>query len=162
MRFRHHRSAIVRSIEAVALVFALSGATVVADTVVPGPDVTSRVIVRASASAQSTQVASLAPGQQAELTGSVPNWYEVRTSTGVSGFVSKRWTRVVPSSGPPPASPGSASPAFTIDVLDVGRGLSVLVRGSDFALLYDGGSNDDQNSGLWLANIPSGTNRQNH
>jgi competence protein ComEC len=38
-----------------------------------------------------------------------------------------------------------AAPArrFEIDVVDVGTGLAVLVQGPDFAMVYDGGSNDD-------------------
>ncbi len=42
--------------------------------------------------------------------------------------------------------PGGAA-AYTIDAFDVGTGLSILVRGPDFALLYDGGSNDDRAQG---------------
>ena len=115
-----------------------------ADVVVPGPDVTTRVIVRASASSQSAQVGSLRPGEQLELVGSVPNWHEVRLPNGTTGFVSKRWTRVVPTATPPaPAPPVGSTVTFTMDVIDVGTGLAILVRGSDFALVYDGGSNDD-------------------
>jgi competence protein ComEC len=46
------------------------------------------------------------------------------------------------SSATPPAPP-AGEPTFTIDVVDVGTGLAVLVRGADFTLVYDGGSNDD-------------------
>src|SRR4029453_12935367 len=112
-----------------------------ADVVVPSPDVTTRVIVRESAPAQSAQIASLVPGQQLELVGSVPNWHEVRLPNGTLGFVSKRWTQVIPSGTPPP--PPAGGPTFTIDVVDVGTGLAVLVRGADFTLVYDAGSNDD-------------------
>jgi competence protein ComEC len=42
--------------------------------------------------------------------------------------------------------PGGAA-VYTIDAFDVGTGLSILVRGPDFALLYDGGSNDDRAQG---------------
>jgi len=42
--------------------------------------------------------------------------------------------------------PGGAA-AYTIDAFDVGTGLSILVRGPDFTLLYDGGSNDDRSQG---------------
>src|SRR5262249_3198172 len=104
-----------------------------ADVVVPGPDVTTRVVVHASGSAQSAQVASLTAGQQMDLLGSVPNWYEVRLPSGGSGSVSKRWTRNVSSEGRPPAGGAAAARSYTIDVLDVGTGLSVLVRGADFA-----------------------------
>src|SRR5262245_33864956 len=111
-----------------------------ADVVVPSPDVTTRVIVRESASSQSAQIGSLLPGQQLELVGSVPNWHEVRLPNGGFGFVSKRWTQVIASGTPPAPAPG---PTFTIDVVDVGTGLAVLVRGADFTLVYDAGSNDD-------------------
>ncbi|CAN5286897.1 hypothetical protein BH09MYX1_BH09MYX1_56340 [soil metagenome] len=47
----------------------------------------------------------------------------------------------------PTVAPSSATPAthprFVVHVVDVGTGLAVLVRGADFALVYDGGSNDD-------------------
>jgi hypothetical protein len=56
------------------------------------------------------------------------------------------WSRFYPVGGegryPLPATP-NASPTFTIDVVDVGTGLAVLVRSSDFSLVYDAGSNDD-------------------
>lgn len=44
---------------------------------------------------------------------------------------------VFPLIGPPPAG------TFAIHAIDVGTGLSILVEGSDFTLLYDAGSNDD-------------------
>src|SRR5689334_423838 len=37
--------------------------------------------------------------------------------------------------------------SWELDVLDVGTGLSLLLRGADFSLLYDGGSNDDRATG---------------
>jgi beta-lactamase superfamily II metal-dependent hydrolase len=117
-----------------ALAVALSAGVAFADVVVPAQDVTSRVVVRATASSSSTDIGSLRPGEQAELLGSVPSWYRIRLSNGVEGFVSKRWTRVMP---------GAAAISFTLDVVDVGTGLGVLVRGPTFALVYDGGSNDD-------------------
>ncbi|MDZ4675369.1 MAG: MBL fold metallo-hydrolase [Gemmatimonadota bacterium] len=110
------------------------------DRVVPSHDVTSRVVVRAGPTALSTDRGSLRPGESAELLGSVPNWYQIRLDDGIEGFVSKRWTRVV-SEVAPAAVPG---PEYTIDVVDVGTGLAVLVRGRDFTLVFDAGSNDDQ------------------
>jgi beta-lactamase superfamily II metal-dependent hydrolase len=115
------------------LALALPGGVAHADSVVPTQAVTTRVVVRATASSTSADIGSLRPGEQAELLGSVPNWYRVRLSNGVVGFVSKRWTRVVP-------GPGGS---FTLEVVDVGTGLGVLVRGPAFSLVYDGGSNDD-------------------
>jgi beta-lactamase superfamily II metal-dependent hydrolase len=113
---------------------------------VPSPDVTTRVIVRESASSQSAQIGSLVPGQQLELVGSVPNWHEVRLPNGTLGFVSKRWTQVIASAAPP-TPPAAGAPTFTIDVVDVGTGLGILVRGADFTLVYDAGSNDDKARG---------------
>lgn len=48
---------------------------------------------------------------------------------------------IVASEVPPPSGPPSE---FFLTMLDVGTGLSVLVRGSDFTLLYDAGSQDDR------------------
>jgi len=60
------------------------------------------------------------------------------------GFVSKRWTKVIAASPvSPPVSPAATGLTFTIDVVNVGTGLAVLVRGADFTLVYDAGSNDD-------------------
>jgi len=41
------------------------------------------------------------------------------------------------------------APAFDVYVVDVGTGLGIFVRGTDFALVYDAGSNDDP-SGRFL------------
>src|SRR5512138_1051445 len=39
--------------------------------------------------------------------------------------------------------PGAPAPGtYQIHLIDVGTGLAILVRGADFALLYDAGSND--------------------
>ncbi len=118
------------------------GAHASADTVVPNDGVTTRVIARANATSSSAQVGSLLAGQSAELLGEVPNWYRVRLRNGVTGFVSKRWTRTVPEGRPDPGISAMPYP-YTIDVADVGTGLGVLVRGPNFTLVYDGGSNDD-------------------
>ena len=113
----------------------------VADVVVPSSDVTTRVIVRKTASGQSARVGSLEPGQQADLIGTVPNWYEVRLSNSLTGYVPKRWTNVI-TSGTPAPTPATTQ-TFTLDAVDVGTGLGILLRGADFTLIYDGGSNDD-------------------
>lgn len=109
-----------------------------AEVVVPSADVVSRVVVRASASSQSADIGSIGPGWAAELLGSVPRWYRVRLDVGVEGFVSKRWTQVIP---------WAAATAFTVRMVDVGTGLGVVVTGEDFALVYDGGSNNHLDRG---------------
>jgi beta-lactamase superfamily II metal-dependent hydrolase len=110
--------------------------TAYADVVAPLDDVTSFVVVRQTASSQSPRVGSLRPGEQAELVGSVPYWHQVKLADGTPGFVSKRWTRVIPTAPP-------LGVTYTMDIVDVGTGLGILVRGPDFTLVYDGGSNDD-------------------
>ena len=122
------------------LAFLMVPSPALPDSVVPSDDVTTGINVRQTASPQSAQVGSLHPGEQAQLLGSVPNWHRISLANGTPGFVPKRWTRVIasaPAAGPP------ATGSYTIDVVDVGTGLGVLVRGPDFTLVYDGGSNDD-------------------
>jgi competence protein ComEC len=111
------------------------------DLVTPLDDVKTHVVVRRSPSSQSARVGILRAEEQSELLGSVPNWHRIRLTNGALGFVSKRWTRVVAGASTltAPAGPG----VYTIDVVDVGTGLGVLVRGADFTVIYDGGSNDD-------------------
>lgn len=49
------------------------------------------------------------------------------------------WARVSTAAELPPApAPGT----FQIHMIDVGTGLAILVRGADFAMLFDGGTND--------------------
>jgi hypothetical protein len=71
------------------LVFVSLPLVLFADVVTPTDDVVTRVIVHETPSGQSAQVGSLTPGQQAELIGSVPNWYEVQLANGPTGFVPK-------------------------------------------------------------------------
>lgn len=115
------------------LLLIATGAHAQSDRVAATEAVVTRVVVRALASADSRDVGSLRPGELVALVGSVPNWYAVRLANGVEGFVSKRWTRVV----------SAGADTFTVDVVDVGTGLGIIVRGVDFTLVYDGGSNDD-------------------
>ena len=120
---------------------AYSSVPVIADVVTPLDDAKNGVVVRQSATTQSPPVGSLHLGEQAELLGSVPNWHHVKLASGALGFASKRWTRVLASGAPPVST--TATPSYMLDVIDVGTGLSVLVRGPDFTMVYDGGSNDD-------------------
>ena len=73
----------------------LSATQLYADTVTPAADVSTHVVVRASASAQSAAIGSLLPGRELELVGSVPVLAR-SPANGSTGFVSKRWTRVMP------------------------------------------------------------------
>jgi len=113
--------------------------------VVPRSDVVTSVTIRDNPKAGATVVAKLLPAQTLPLKGEVPNWYLVAVSDGVTGFVSKRWAVVRACDG------GLASPVdedvYQVDAIDVGTGLSVFVKGPDFTLLYDAGSNDDKGLG---------------
>lgn len=49
------------------------------------------------------------------------------------------WKRIETAADlPPPPAPG----AYHVHLIDVGTGLAILVRGADFAMLYDAGTND--------------------
>jgi hypothetical protein len=77
-----------------ALLLLLSSAAF-ADNVTLSSDVTTGVVVRASASSQTPSVGMLRPGEQALLVGSVPNWYRIQLSDGTLRFVAKRSQRVI-------------------------------------------------------------------
>lgn len=110
-----------------------------AQDITPSTRVTRNVVVREQASTASAPVGRLAPGDRATVTAEVPGWYQVRLADGTTGFVSKAWTVPVGE----PLVPTAASTGYKVHVIDVGTGLSVFVEGPDFALLYDGGSQDD-------------------
>ena len=56
-----------------------------------------------------------------------------------------REARVVRGPADVPGAPARGE--FQVHLIDVGTGLAVLVRGHDFAFLFDGGSNDDDRTG---------------
>lgn len=101
------------------------------------------VRLRAAPSTSSAILGKLSSGTTAPLIATIPRWYETRTPADETAFVSKQSTDVVPC---PPASPtvaATSTGAFELHAIDVGTGLAILVRGPDFVLLFDGGSNDD-------------------
>ena len=130
-----------------AIAFFITATSVaLSDVVSPSDRATSGVFVRERPSANSANIGTIQPGQQAELVGSVPYWYQVKLPDGRVGYVSKSWTQVQPTAAAaaPTAAPTSATSAeFSIHVVDVGTGLAIAVKGPDFFLIYDGGSNDD-------------------
>lgn len=69
-----------------------------ADRVAASDRVETHVRVRAAPSTASAIIGALAPGETLLLRTSVPNWHEVVLPNGLSGFVSKSWTRVIPDS----------------------------------------------------------------
>ena len=117
-----------------------------ADCVQPSSDVVDGVTIRAAPKSSGALRGKLKPGEQLPLIASVPNWYETRLSSGKAAFVSKRWTDIVACAS---VAGGSAAggASFELHAIDVGTGLAVLVRGADFSLLFDAGSNDDVTRG---------------
>jgi competence protein ComEC len=113
-----------------------------ADCVRPKDSATHGAEFRATPVGDSPTLGTLARGQSAPFIASIPRWYETRTPVGEVAFVSKQATHIVDC--PPSAAAASGSGgAFELHAIDVGTGLAVFVRGADFTLLYDAGSNDD-------------------
>ena len=87
----------VRIYYLVILSICLVSASTFADRITPAQRVETRLNVRASASPDSALRGQLSPGETAELTGSVPYWYEITMDNGTTGFVSKAYSHVIPS-----------------------------------------------------------------
>jgi len=103
---------------------------IAADKVTPSDRVTTRLLVRESASTGSDVVGELRVGQTADLITSVPNWHKVRLSNGVEGFVSKAFSKIIPA---------ASEPNFQVHFLDVGTGDSAIIDVGDKEVVIDGG-----------------------
>lgn len=112
-----------------------------AQCVRPSDAVVRAVMFRADATTDSAVLGRFQPGEQAPLLDAVPGWYQVRMPSGQDAYVSKHWTQPIPCVAPIAGAP--LPPWFELHLIDVGTGLAVFVRGRDFALLFDAGSNDD-------------------
>lgn len=110
-----------------------------ADCVVPSIS-TGAVTLRAAPVATSAAVGTLRAGANLPLVASLPGWYKT-VLDGQTAFAAKRSTTLSPCLSVPPPVPGDRT--FELHAIDVGTGLSVLIRGADFTVLYDAGSNDD-------------------
>ena len=113
-----------------------------AEEVRPDARVVRNVVVRAAPDTSSEALGSLRPGDFAELQEDLPRWYKVLLPNGVSGYVTKAWTR----RGQDKAFV-AASGSYKIHVIDVGTGLAIFAEGPDFTLLYDAGTQDDLGAG---------------
>lgn len=113
-----------------------------ASEVSPSNRVVTAVLVRQGPSTDTSVLGRLRPGDRATVIAEVPGWYEVRLADGTRGFVSKAWTILDPDGA---ALVGAGN--YAVHVIDVGTGLAVFVEGTDFALLYDAGSQDDLHGG---------------
>lgn len=110
----------------------------------PSEAVVRAVMFREEPTTESTIIGRFLPGEQVPAIGVSAGWHQVRTPSGQAAYVSKRWTQLVPCALP---IAGAPSPWFEVHAIDVGTGLAVFVRGQDFALLFDAGSNDDLGRG---------------
>lgn len=113
-----------------------------AQDVTPSDRVSTAVLVREGPSTDTAILGRLRPGDHARLVGGTSGWREIALPDGTRGFVSKAWTVEVGE-----ASAALAPGRFAVHVIDVGTGLAIFVEGSDFALLYDAGSQDDLHGG---------------
>ena len=106
-----------------------------ADKVITRNTVQTFVNIRLSASSESQKIGELHPGDQLDYTDSVPRWHQLRLSNGQPGFVSKRWTEVIPA----PANLSESSP-FTVHFIDVGNGDAAIIDRGDREIIIDGGN----------------------
>jgi competence protein ComEC len=129
-----------RSIITVLAALLIVQPAIAAPEVSPSERVKRNVVVRAEPSGNAAPIGALFPGDEADLLGEVPGWYQVRLANGTIGFVSKSWT-TVKDDGQPPS--GAVSGPLKVHVIDVGTGLAKFIEGPGFTMLYDGGSQDD-------------------
>lgn len=128
----------------------LTGVAQAADCVTVSTATAKAIQLRSTPSAASPSSGTLAPDKYLPLTAAVPNWYQLSLPDGRSAFATKRTTEIkscppgVEATTTPPGSvTASGEIVFELHAIDVGTGLAVLLRGPDFAVLYDAGSNDD-------------------
>lgn len=112
-----------------------------ADCVVPAGN--NAVTLRSGPSADSAAAGTIVAGRPLPLVASLKGWYEVRVSADQTAFAAKRGTNTAACPGPAAATAPAQGARFELHAIDVGTGLSIFVRGPDFTLLYDAGSNDD-------------------
>jgi len=111
-----------------------------ADQIVPSHRVTSSVQIReAPFGGSSSVVGQLRPHQTATLIEAVPYYFHIQTQDGTRGFVSKAWTRRIPSGSS--QSINTQGQNLSIHFLDVGQGDStLLVCPNGNTMLVDAGS----------------------
>ena len=103
-----------------------------ADIVVTRDSVRNFVNVRVSADGGSESVGQLRPGETLPYVRSVSGWHVVGLPGGTEGFVSKRWTEILP-------EPVDLSQQIVVHFLDVGTGDSTIIDMGDREIIIDGG-----------------------
>ena len=102
----------------------------VAEKVIPRDSVRNFVNVRETPSSPDA-IHQLRPGDMLDYVISISGWHEVIIPDGRHGFVSKRWTLVVP-------DPVGAE--FGVHFIDVGTGDSAVIDVGDTEIIIDGGN----------------------
>ncbi|MEQ9561185.1 MAG: MBL fold metallo-hydrolase, partial [Woeseiaceae bacterium] len=92
----------------------------------------------------SSRIGTLRPGESAVFMGEVPKWFRINHPTHGIGFVSKSWTHIVTDNS------ADSPDRFDVYAVDVATGLAIFVRGQDFNLVFDAGSNDDLSGNRFL------------
>lgn len=128
-----------RALSAFLAVLLVTTPALAAPEVSPSERVTRNVVVRAQPGGDAAMVGGLFPGDEAELLGEVPGWYQIRLDDGRTGYVSKSWTVVTDDAEPAATAAGP----LKVHVIDVGTGLAIFLEGPGFTMLYDAGSQDD-------------------
>lgn len=104
-----------------------------AATVTPKPSVSDHVNIRELPStSEGDAVGRLLPGQSLPHLESVPYWYKIQLPDGSPGFVSKRYTTLQTQS--------IEDEPFTLHMLDVGVGDSIIIDQGDREIIIDGGN----------------------
>ena len=124
-----------------------AGLVFAAECVVLRTDATTSATLRKAPTTNSANVGTLKQGQNLSLVALMPGWYETQLADGKTAFAAKRSTEIATCPAEFGAAQATAGAKYEIHAIDVGTGLSILVRGPDFALLYDAGSNDDMARG---------------
>lgn len=113
----------------IALTFATTGA-LAAPQVQPSNRVERNVVVRSAPTTESAPLDALDPGEQFDLIGDVPSWYQVRLPDGRTGYVSKTWTVVLNV---------DARGVLRAHFIDVDQGAATLLEFPCAAVLIDAG-----------------------
>lgn len=107
-----------------------AGTAVAAPNVQPSERVERNVVVRSAPTTASVPLDALDPGEQLDLIGEVPRWYQVRLPDGRTGYVSKTWTVVVQV---------DADGVLRAHYINVDQGAATLLEFPCAAILIDAG-----------------------
>ena len=110
--------------------------------ITPTGRVSRNVVIRADPSTTTQALGALLPGETIVSDEDVSGWYRVVLPNGLRGWVSKIWTDPTTA-----LSVGPAQGVSRMHVIDVGTGLAVFIEGPGYAMLFDGGTQDDQATG---------------